>query len=156
MTKNSANCWICDNVYVKGNVKVKGHCHTTRKYRSSAYKDCDIKVKLNKKLPVIFCNLKNYDSHLIMQELGKFSFKINIILNGLEKYVNFNISNKSFFIDSFQFLCFSLDVLVKNLGKDDFKCLNQEFDSNILNLVRHKGFYPYEYMSGFEKFGEKL
>ena len=91
-----------------------------------------------------------------MQELGKFNFKMNIILNGLEKYMNFNINNKSFFIDSFQFLCFSLDGLVKNLGKDGFQCLNQEFDSNILNLVKHKGFYRYEYMSGFEKFEEKL
>ena len=42
------------------------------------------------------------------------------------------------------------------MGNDEFKNLNQEFDSNILNLVKRKGFYPYEYISVFEKFEEKL
>ena len=35
--------------------------------------------------------------------------------------MSFNIHNKLVFIDSFQFLSFSLDILVKNLRKDDFK-----------------------------------
>ena len=48
----------------------------------------------------------------------------------------------------------SLDSLVKNLTKDDFKYSSQEFDNNILDLVKQKGFYPYEYTSDFEKFKE--
>ena len=56
-----------------------------------------------------------------MQELGKFNLKIDVIPNGLEKYMSFTISIKLRFIDSFQFLSFSLDSLVKNLHKDDFK-----------------------------------
>ena len=56
-----------------------------------------------------------------MEVLGKFDFKINMILNGLEKYISFKVSNKLIFIDSFQFLSFLSDSLVKNLGKDDFK-----------------------------------
>ena len=91
-----------------------------------------------------------------MQELGKFSMKINVILNGLEKYMSFTISNQLSFIDSFQFLSPSLDSLVKNLNKDDFKYLSQEFDKNVLDLVKQKLFYPYEYMSDFEKFKEEL
>ena len=73
-----------------------------------------------------------------MQELGKFNFKINVISNGLEKYMNFSINNKLSFIDSFQFLSYSLDNLVKNLAKDDFKYLRQEFDKNVLDLVKQK------------------
>ena len=46
--------------------------------------------------------------------------------------------------------------LVKNLGNDDFKYLSQEFDDKVLYLVKQKGFYPYEYMNGFEKFKEEL
>ena len=61
-----------------------------------------------------------------MHELGKFNFKINVIPNGLEKYMTFNINNDLAFIDSFQFLSSSLDNLVKNLGKDDFKYFRQE------------------------------
>ena len=34
--------------------------------------------------------------------------------------------------------------------------LSQEFDNNILHLVKQKGFYTYEYMSDFKKFEEEL
>ena len=91
-----------------------------------------------------------------MQELGKFILKTNVIPNGLEKYMSFTVNNKFSFIDSSQFLSSSLDSLVKSLGKDDFTYLSQEFNTNILDLVKHKGFYPYEYMSNLEKFKEKL
>ena len=57
--KNFTKCWICDNVYVKGDVKVRGHCHITGKYRGSAHKDCYIKlykVKLRHTIPAVFHN----------------------------------------------------------------------------------------------------
>ena len=85
-----------------------------------------------------------------------FNFKVNVIANGLEKYMSFNINNKSAFIDSFQFLRSSLDSLVKNLGKVDFKYLGQESDSNLLDLAKLEGFYRYEYMRIFEKFKKQL
>ena len=66
-----------------------------------------------------------------------------------------SISNKLSLIDSFQFLRCSLDRLVKNLGKDDFKCLSQEFNNNVLDLVKQKRSCPYKYMSDFEKFKEE-
>ena len=53
-----------------------------------------------------------------------------------------------------QFMNFSLDVLVKNLSNNDFKYLSQEFSSNLLELVKQKGVYPYEYMDSFKKFSE--
>ena len=90
-----------------------------------------------------------------MQELGKFGLRINVIPNGLENDMSFSINNKLSFIDGFQFLSSSLDSLVKNLIKDDFKYLSQEFNNNVLDLVRQKGFSPYKYMSYFEKFNEK-
>ena len=57
--------------------------------------------------------------------------------------MNFTINNKLSFIDNFQFLSSSLDSLVKNLGKGNFKYLSQEFDNNVLYLVKQKVFYPY-------------
>ena len=69
--------WIWGNVYVEGDVKVRDHCHITGKCRGSAHRDCNIKVKFNHKTPIVFQNLKNYDSHLIMQELGKFDLKMD-------------------------------------------------------------------------------
>ena len=71
-----------------------------------------------------------------MQELGKFDFKINFIPNGLEKYMSYNINKNLIFTDSLPFLSSSLDILVKNLGKDDFKYLSQELDS--IDLAKQK------------------
>ena len=34
--------------------------------------------------------------------------------------------------------------------------MSQEFDIKVLDLVKQKGFYPYKYISGFEKFKEEL
>ena len=146
---------IFDNDYVDTDLKVRDHCHITGKYRGSAHRDCNINVRLNHKSPVVFHNLKNYDSHLIIQELGKFSLKINVITNGLEKYMTLSINSKLNFIDGFQFLSSSLDSLVKNLGKDDLEYLSQEFENNVLDIVKQKGFYPYEYMTDFKKFKEQ-
>ena len=78
--KNSIKCWICNNDYDDNDVKVGDHCHITQKYRDSAHRDYNINLKLNHKIPVVFHNLKSYDSHLIMQELGKFNLKIIVFL----------------------------------------------------------------------------
>ena len=138
--ESSTKFWICDNDYIDTDVKVRDHYLITGKYRGSTHRDCNINVKLNHKIPVVFHNLKDYDSHLIMQELGKFNLKINVTPNGLKKYMSFSINNKLSFIDSFQFLSSSLDSLVKNLTKNDFKYLSQEFDNNLLDLVNKKDF----------------
>ena len=34
--------------------------------------------------------------------------------------------------------------------------MSQELDNNVLDLVKQKGFYPYEHMSDFQKFKEEL
>ena len=70
-------CWICDNTFVDGNVKIRGRCHITRKYRGSTHRYCAIKLILNHKTPVVLCNLKNDNAYLIMQEIGKLVFKVN-------------------------------------------------------------------------------
>ena len=69
--------------------------------------------------------------------------------------MSFSISNKLIFIDSFQFLSSSLDSLIQNLTNNNFKCSVQEFVNNVLDLLKQKGFYPYEYMSDFKNFEEQ-
>ena len=69
---------------------------------------------MTKKVPVIFHKLKGYDSHLMFKELSKFNVKINVIPNGLEKYMAFTINRNIIFIDSMQFMKSSIDSLIKN------------------------------------------
>ena len=77
---------------------------------------------MTKKVPVIFHNLRGYDSCLIFNELDKFDVNISVIPNGLEKYMAF-LNKNLVFIDSMQFITSSLDKLVKNLLDEDFKYL---------------------------------
>ena len=45
------------------------------------------------------------------------------------------------FMDSVHFLINSLDNLIKNLGENDFYLLNQEFNVDLLDLLKQKGFF---------------
>ena len=89
-----------------------------------------------------------------MQEIDKFDVTVNGIPNGSEKYMAFTINNNLVFIDSTQFMKLSSDALVKSLSDNDFKCFSQEFSGDLLELVRQKGVYPYDYMDSFKKFSE--
>ena len=133
--KNSTKCWVCDYDYINNNVKARNHCHITEKYRESARRDYNIikyhNLKLNHKILIIFHNLRNYDSHLVIQELGNSNLKISVIPNGLEKYISFTINNNLRFSDSFQFLSSSLDYIVKNINKDAFEYLSQEYEKKV-------------------------
>ena len=64
-------------------------CHIAGKFRGAAHWDCNINLQLTKKVPVMFYNLRGYNSHLIFHELNKFSVKTDVIPNRLEKYVAF-------------------------------------------------------------------
>ena len=75
------------------------------------------------KIPVIFHNLRGYDSHLIFSDLNQFDVKISVIPNGLEKYMAFFLGKNI--------------VLVK------------EFGLEYLEILKHKGTYPYEYTDKF-------
>ena len=44
---------------------------------------------------------------------GKFDVKISVIPNGLQKYIAFFLNKNLVFVDSMQFMNFSLDKLIK-------------------------------------------
>ena len=137
-----------------GDDKVRDHCHITGKYRGAEHWSCDINLRLSKNVPVIFHNLRGYDSHLIMKDISKSQVKVSVIPNVLDKYMAFTINRNLVFIDSMQFMNSSLNSLVKNLSDNDFKYLSQEFSGEFLGLVKQKGVYPYEYMDSFKTFSE--
>ena len=99
--------------------------------------------------------MRGYNSHLIFSELNKFDVKISVIPNGFLVYMAFFFNKNLVFIDSMQFMNSSLDKLVKNLSDEDFKYLVEEFGSENLELLKHKGDYPYEYMNSFKRFNEE-
>ena len=153
--QESNNCWICKKLTDNYDKNVRDHCHVTAKFRGAAHWDCNINIQLTKKVAVIFHNLRGYDSHFIFSELNKFDAKINVIPNGLEKYMTLFLGKNLVFIDGMHFMNSSLDKLVKNLSDEDFKYLVKEFGFDNLKILKQKGAYPYEYMNSFQKFNEE-
>ena len=163
-------CHICEKEYNKTDVRVRDHCHVTGQYRGSAHQDCNLNFRITDKIPVIFHNLRGYDSHFIMQEIGEMAKKhtytnkkgekcqmnINAIPNNMEKCMAFMLGNHLTFIDSFQFMSSSLDKLVSNLPKEALIYTSQKFEGKELDLMSQKGVYPYDFMDSFDKFNEKL
>ena len=150
--KRSTSCYICEKKFTKKSIKVRDHCHITGKYRGPAHKNCNLQLVISNKVPVVFHNLRGYDSHFIMQEIGKFNLNIEVIPTNSEKYLSFTWGQNLVFIDSFQFMASSLDKLASNLPVDKFINLEKEF--NEVSLLKRKGVYCYEYTDSWEKFQE--
>ena len=142
---------------------VRDQCHLTGKYRGSAHKKCNLKLQISAekiKIPVIFHNLKGYDSHFIIQKLAELAdedekIPITVIPNNTEKYMAFYLGKHLAFIDSFQFMSRSLESLANDLPNDKFIYTKKYFpDERKFRLMTGKGVYPYNYMDSSEKFND--
>ena len=168
----ASDCWICGE-YLE-NDRVRDHCHYTGRYRGPAHNSCNLEYRKPKSISVFFHNLSGYDSHLFIKKIGcSINKKENIdcIPNNEEKYISFSktivtgqytnkkgeIKDKTFkivFKDSLKFMSSSLGALVNNLPKDAFKNLLKYFTPKQAEILKQKGFYPYEYMNSKEKFND--
>ena len=167
----ASDCWICGEEL--GNDRVRDHCHYTGCYRGAAHNSCNLKYRKPESVPVFFHNLTGYDSHLFIKKLGSSNKKetIECIPNNEEKYITFTKTiitgqytnkkgkekNKTFnivFKDSLKFMLSSLGALVNNLPKNGFKNISKYYTPEEVELIKQKGFYPYEYMDVIEKFND--
>ncbi|XP_033746976.1 uncharacterized protein LOC117332202 [Pecten maximus] len=153
--KSATICHICGKGM--GDDRVRDHCHVTGAFRGAAHNECNTNYKYTGRIPVVFHNLRGYDSHLIMQAIGKVSDKeIKCIPNNMEKYISFSMGCMDF-IDSFQFMGTSLEKLIGNLsaeGKDKFSHMTQHFGDEKIELLLQKQVYPYDYFDGPHRFRE--
>ena len=72
------HCHICGNKYTEKDVRIRDPCHITGTFRGSAHQECNLKLRIKPedlKVPVIFHNLRRYDSHFIMQQIGEIAKK---------------------------------------------------------------------------------
>ena len=169
---NASDCWICGE-YLGNDDKVRDHCHYTGRYRGAAHNKCNLNYSKPKGVPVFFHNLSGYDSHLFIRSLESPNPKENIecIPNNEEKYITFTknkivgqytnkkgeVKDKTFkivFKDSLKFIRSSIEALVNNLPKNGFKNISKYFKLEQVELIKQKGFYPYEYIDREEKFNE--
>ena len=168
--QKAKKCWICQRQY-KGdegeNIPVRDHCHMTGKYRGSAHKTCNLRLQITAekiKIPVVFHNLKGYDGHLIIEEMGDIikekdlrgeePLNIDVIASNAEKYITFKIGKHLKVIDSYHFMASPSANLAKTLPDNKYIYTSEAFQGEKLALMKEKGVYPYDYMDSFQKFSE--
>ena len=153
--RTARRCHVCDGL-LEGD-SVRDHCHITGKYRGAAHSACNLKLRLDPKtttIPVVFHNLRGYDSHLLMQAISKVEGRMSCIPNNTEKYISFSLGQLRF-IDSAQFLQASLSKLVDANKPEAFHITARyEPDHQKRTLLMRKGVYPYEYVDSWERFEE--
>ena len=150
--QNSQICWICNEKINHDKDKERDHCHITGKFRGAAHKKCNLKLKIPRKLPVIFHNLEGYDEHIIFKELNNFDdIDIQVIPRTSEEYMSIIVNRNIIFLDSNQFYKDKLDNHASNLEDSDFKHLISEFPIDKLELLKGKDAYPYEWVDSYEK-----
>ena len=141
--QNSQICWICNEKINKDKDKERDHCHITGEFRGAAHKKCNLKLKIPKKLPVIFHILEAYDVHIIFKELNNFDdIDIHGIPRTSEKHMSIIVNRHIVFLDSNQFCKGKLDNHASNLEDSDFKHLLSEFPIDKLKLLKGKDAHP--------------
>ena len=109
-------CHICHRPL--GEDKVRDHDHYSGKFRGAAHNRCNLQLRKTYKIPVFFHNFRGYDGHIVSLAFDAFQQeKINIIGQGLEKYLTVSWGEHIVFKDSLQFLPSSLETLVSNLAR---------------------------------------
>ncbi|XP_026285709.2 uncharacterized protein LOC113211531 [Frankliniella occidentalis] len=158
--QKATNCYLCGETIPRQDVKkVRDHdwSKPSCNYRGAACQyPCNLNLKRKSYIPVMMHNLKNYDAHLIISEIGVLSdgSDVSVIPKNKEKYIGFQWG-KLRFLDSLGFLNSSLEKLVADLAPEEMHSLKAIFpNENERNLVTRKGVYPYSYFDCFEKFEE--
>ena len=152
--RSAETCHVCDKP-LEGD-SLRDHCHITGKYRGAAHTTCNLKLRLSPKtttIPVVFYNLRGYDSHLLMQSISNVEGRVHCIPNNTEKYISFSLGQLRF-IDSVQFLLASLDRLVAANPPEAFRITAQHEPDRKRLLLLRKGVYPYEDMDNWDRFAE--
>ena len=181
--REATRCWICekplpaygDDIHDHFNYRVRDHDHISGVFRGAAHQSCNLKLRIQPathKVPVVFHNLKGYDSHHIISTIGKTQVDIltytddkgkertkeqggiSAIAINPEKMIGF-CWRRYRFIDSLAFLNASLDRLAQSTPPDVFHHTSKRFQNPEQRaLIMQKGVYPYEYMSDYSKFDE--
>ena len=172
--KNAKKCFNCDAEFFYDHeaevfTRAAHHDHISGKYIGPACVRCNLALKYKQstrakknrpaefEIPVVFHNLKGYDSKLILEHFPELNERerVSCIATNMEQFLTFTYRGLKF-IDSCQFMKTSLAVLAENLrksGEEKFVHTKQHFQEHF-DLVTRKGVYCYSYMSSFEEFDE--
>ena len=152
----ASSCYICGEGFVeddKDKIKVRDLCHFSGEYREPAHNGCNRKLQEKRFIPIVFHNLKGYDSHIFIKAFHDLEEEPHCIPQNSEKMITFSLfkrgSSELRFIDSYAFMQFPLADLVKNLKK--FPIMSSQFEAQDVEILSRKGLFLYDWFDSFDK-----
>ena len=114
--------------------------------------------------PVFFHNLKGYDAHLFIIELAEYGYGgLSVLPSNEKNYISFSkftiIDGKKHeirFLDSLRILDASIEQLAYELPTEEMEETIKYFPDVPNDILKGKGFYPYDYMDSAEKLNVKF
>ncbi|CAJ0842523.1 2971_t:CDS:2 [Entrophospora sp. SA101] len=162
--KEAKECMYCKekDMLDIGLTKVRDHCHISGKYRGPAHSNCNKKLQMGPfktKVPLICHNFRGYDSHLLIEVVGRFtSNKLKCIPENIGKYKAMDVGQLRF-LDSIQNMNMGLDKLVASMSSnlEKFPLTIKHFTDKGCSLDQikflfRKGVFPYDWTKSWDKF----
>ena len=137
---------FCHGECTKSTCKVRDQCNRTGNYKGAAHVRCNINHTNNRQLPVVFHNLRDYDSHIVLNlafEICGTAKSITAIPTSMEKCMTSGMEYVKL-IDAFQCMASSLETLADNLitkSTDKFEMfenVNKQLNADVFTLVCQK------------------
>ena len=145
---NPHSCVLCGKTFTPKDVKTRHHEHFLGEGEivGLAHQSCNLNYRSTYFIPIFIHNLRGYGSHLILKHApADYAKGMQIIPTNMQKLISFSFDPMRF-LDLFQFLDTSLEVLVNNLTKTScpFEILKL-FYGDRAHLLKRKGLFPYGY-----------
>jgi len=171
-------CCFCKEEFSISNIKNRHHSWTQTfirdgrrsNYIGAACTNCNVKITVKRRSLTIFShNGSKFDHKFLLHMKGKDFHVSNILAKGTEKLIRLEIQKVTrekkgkilVFLDSCLFLSSSLDTLSTNLKESgaDLNILQHEmkkegYSSEVIEMCKLKGIFPYEYMDSINKLKE--
>ena len=161
--ENAEKCYVCDKPFSIDDWKVKDHSHISGSYRGAAHNTCNLKGRKNYTIPIVMHNSANYDMHLVIRNVIKhIPGRVDVIAKNTETYIGVTVRVADTwvrlkFIDSYKFLPCKLEKLADFLPNENKQLIRNFCDNDEeFDLLNRKGFFPYEYLTSFEKLEDDL
>ena len=155
---------ISENI-IENKMKVIHHDHAFKKDNILSFicRECNLKIKNNKKIPLYFFNGSKYDNTIILKsltEMYKDEITINCIGNSSEcfKSIEFKFKNMKYgykLLDISNFIKGSLSSLSEKLS-DEHKIITKRHFPNNFELLKQKTHFAYEWLTEENLYNKKL
>jgi hypothetical protein len=161
--RSTTNCDVCRVQFTSKCLKYRDHCHLSSNGASNIRyilcNRCNLtfgRQRSTCKIPIIAHNCNKYDIHHIVQHIRGAS-GVKILAKNSETFISMQMGKRLVFVDSLNFLSGSLDSLVALLPDAETKMYTRYITkrSNLHELLKSKGIFPYDYMDNVSKLQDK-